>query len=238
MKKINIAIDGHSACGKSTTANAMAKFLGYRYVDSGAMYRAVTLYFIKNNITITNPKSVDKALEGIVISFELNSKTGESDTFLNGLRVENEIRLMEVTEAVSEVSALTPVRKAMVKQQKKFAKRGGVIMEGRDIGTVVLPDAELKIFMTADVNVRALRRQMELLEKDQILNFDVVKRNLQRRDKIDSSREDSPLMQADDALIIDTTYLTLDEQIEEGLMLATTRMLEQYEKETIQLKGH
>jgi cytidylate kinase len=234
MKKINIAVDGHSACGKSTTAKAMAKFLGYRYVDSGAMYRAVTLYFIKNNITLTNPKSIDRALEDIVISFELNTKTGGSDTFLNGLRVENEIRLMEVTEAVSEVSALTPVRKAMVKQQKKFAKRGGVIMDGRDIGTVVLPNAELKIFMTADVNVRALRRQKELIEKDQILNFDVVKRNLQRRDKIDSSREDSPLMQADDALIIDTTYLTLDEQIEEGLMLATTRMLEQFEKETIQ----
>ncbi len=234
MKKINIAIDGHSACGKSTTAKAMAKFLGYRYVDSGAMYRAVTLYFVKNNITLTNPKNIDKALERIVISFELNNKSGETETFLNGLRVENEIRLMEVTEAVSEVSVFTPVRKAMVAQQRKLAKKGGVIMDGRDIGTVVLPDAELKIFMTADVNVRTFRRQKELMEKDQLLNFDVVKRNLEKRDKIDSSREDSPLLQADDALIIDTTYLTLDEQIEEGLMLATTRMLEQIEKETIQ----
>ncbi len=231
MKKINIAVDGYSACGKSTTARAMAKILGYRYVDSGAMYRAVTLYIIKNNIAITNPRDVDKALKKIVVSFELNSKTGMSETFLNGLRVENEIRMMEVTEAVSEVSALSPVRKAMVAQQKKLAKRKGVIMDGRDIGTVVLPDAELKIFMTADVNVRTLRRQKELMEKDQLLDFDVVKDNLERRDHIDSSRQDSPLRQADDAIIIDTTYLTLDEQVEEGLMLATTRMVEAFEKE-------
>lgn len=233
MKKINIAIDGHSACGKSTTARSMAKVLNYRYVDSGAMYRAVTQYFIKNNVTITNPKNVERALENIIVSFELNSKTGESDTFLNGLRVENEIRLMEVTEAVSEVSALSPVRKAMVAQQKKLAKKKGVIMDGRDIGTVVLPDAELKIFMSADINVRTLRRQKELMEKDQLLDFNVVKDNLERRDEIDSSREDSPLRQADDAIIMDTTYLTIDEQVEEGLILATTRMMEEYEKENI-----
>lgn len=233
MKKINIAIDGHSACGKSTTARSMAKVLNYRYVDSGAMYRAVTQYFIKNNVTITNPKNVERALENIIVSFELNSKTGESDTFLNGLRVENEIRLMEVTEAVSEVSALSPVRKAMVAQQKKLARKKGVIMDGRDIGTVVLPDAELKIFMSADINVRTLRRQKELMEKNQPLDFNVVKDNLERRDEIDSSREDSPLRQADDAIIMDTTYLTIDEQVDEGLILATTRMMEEYEKENI-----
>ncbi|MCH7512831.1 MAG: (d)CMP kinase [Bacteroidetes bacterium] len=227
MKKVNIAIDGFSACGKSTTAKAMARELGYLYVDSGAMYRAVTLYFLDHNITLTNPREVQKALDNIKITFHVNPKTGETETFLNVLRVEEEIRTMRVTEHVSQVSALSPVRKAMVSQQQKFGKKKGVVMDGRDIGTVVFPDAALKIFMIADMNIRAERRQKELFEKNQLVDFEEVKANLARRDAIDSTREDSPLKQADDALIIDTTYLTLDEQIEEGLNLATSRILEQ-----------
>ena len=227
MKKVNIAIDGFSACGKSTTAKAMARELGYLYVDSGAMYRAVTLYFLDHNITLTNPREVQKVLDNIKITFHVNPKTGETETFLNVLRVEEEIRTMRVTEHVSQVSALSPVRKAMVSQQQKFGKKKGVVMDGRDIGTVVFPDAALKIFMIADMNIRAERRQKELFEKNQLVDFEEVKANLARRDAIDSTREDSPLKQADDALIIDTTYLTLDEQIEEGLNLATSRILEQ-----------
>ncbi|MCH8232197.1 MAG: (d)CMP kinase [Bacteroidetes bacterium] len=227
MKKVNIAIDGFSACGKSTTAKAMARELGYLYVDSGAMYRAVTLYFLDHNITLTNPREVQKALDNIKITFHVNPKTGETETFLNVLRVEEEIRTMRVTEHVSQVSALSPVRKAMVSQQQKFGKKKGVVMDGRDIGTVVFPDAALKIFMIADMNIRVERRQKELFEKNQLVDFEEVKANLARRDAIDSTREDSPLKQADDALIIDTTYLTLDEQIEEGLNLATSRILEQ-----------
>ena len=227
MKKVNIAIDGFSACGKSTTAKAMARELGYLYVDSGAMYRAVTLYFLDHNITLTNPREVQKALDNIKITFHVNPKTGETETFLNVLRVEEEIRTMRVTEHVSQVSALSPVRKAMVSQQQKFGKKKGVVMDGRDIGTVVFPDAALKIFMIADMNIRVERRQKELFEKNQLVDFEEVKANLARRDAIDSTREDSPLKQADDALIIDTNYLTLDEQIEEGLNLATSRILEQ-----------
>ena len=205
----------------------MARELGYLYVDSGAMYRAVTLYFLDHNITLTNPREVQKALDNIKITFHVNPKTGETETFLNVLRVEEEIRTMRVTEHVSQVSALSPVRKAMVSQQQKFGKKKGVVMDGRDIGTVVFPDAALKIFMIADMNIRADRRQKELFEKNQLVDFEEVKANLARRDAIDSTREDSPLKQADDALIIDTTYLTLDEQIEEGLNLATSRILEQ-----------
>ena len=227
MKKVNIAIDGFSACGKSTTAKAMARELGYLYVDSGAMYRAVTLYFLDHNITLTNPREVQKALDNIKITFHVNPKTGETETFLNVLRVEEEIRTMRVTEHVSQVSALSPVRKAMVSQQQKFGKKKGVVMDGRDIGTVVFPNAALKIFMIADMNIRVERRQKELFEKNQLVDFEEVKANLARRDAIDSTREDSPLKQADDALIIDTTYRTLDEQIEEGLNLATSRILEQ-----------
>lgn len=209
----------------------MARELGYLYVDSGAMYRAVTLYFLNHNVTLTNPKEVQKALDNIQISFHVNTRTGEPDTYLNGLKVEEEIRTMRVTEHVSQVSVLSPVRKAMVSQQQKIGKKKGVVMDGRDIGTVVFPDAALKIFMIADLNIRAERRQKELFEKNQLVDFKEVKTNLTRRDKIDSTREDSPLKQADDALIIDTTYLTLSEQIEEGLNLAISRILEQNKPE-------
>ena len=227
MKKINIAIDGFSACGKSTTAKAIAKELGYLYVDSGAMYRGVTLYFLDHNVSLTNTIEVKKALNNIKITFHYNPKTGETETFLNGLTVEEEIRTMRVTERVSQVSALSPVRMAMVRQQQKFGKNKEVVMDGRDIGTVVFPDAALKIFMVADMNIRAQRRHKELFEKNQFVDFEQVKANLARRDEIDSTREHSPLKQAEDALIIDTTYLTIDEQIEEGLNFATSRILEQ-----------
>ncbi len=226
MGKINIAIDGHSASGKSTTAKAIAQELGYTYVDSGAMYRAVTYYFLEHNISITNPKDVTRALSDIAITFHFDENSGSSETFLNGIRVEDEIRTMRITRKVSEVSALSPVRTAMVKQQKKLAKKRGVVMDGRDIGSVVIPDAELKIFMTADINIRTSRRQEELIEKNHLVDFNEVKTNLEKRDKLDSTRSDSPLIQPDDAIILDTSNLTLEEQIEEGLMLAGSRLVE------------
>jgi len=229
MGKINIAIDGLSACGKSTTAKAIAREIGYTHVDSGAMYRAVTYYFLENNVSFTNPKSVDKALARISVTFHFN-ETGSSETFLNNQRVEEEIRTMKITQKVSQVSTLTHVRRAMVKQQKKLAHKKGVVMDGRDIGSVVIPDAELKIFMTADINIRAARRQKELLDNGHLVDFDEVKANLQRRDQLDSTRSDSPLVQVPDAIILDTSHLTLDEQVEEGLMLAGSRLLDEIHK--------
>ena len=225
MRKINIAVDGHSACGKSSTARAVAQALGYVYVDSGAMYRAVTYYFLQNNISLTNPKEIDHALSNISIRFFVNSITGIQEIFLNGLRVVDEIREMNVTEKVSEVSAISAVREAMVKEQRKIARKKGVIMDGRDIGSVVLPDAELKIFMTADPDVRAERRQKELFDNDQLVDFEVVKTNLLKRDKMDATRKDSPLVKVDDAELIDTTYMTFDEQVDQIINLATGRML-------------
>ncbi len=168
MKKIIIVIDGYSACGKSTTAKVVASFLNYAYIDTGAMYRAVTLYFLDHYIDITNPKSVANALSKIDITFHLNPKNNQNETFLNGLNVESEIREMRVAEKVSEVSTLKDVRTAMVAQQQKLGKSKGVVMDGRDIGTVVFPTADLKIFMTADFDIRAERRQKELLEKGEL----------------------------------------------------------------------
>lgn len=226
MKKIVIAIDGYSACGKSTTAKAVANRLEYIYLDSGAMYRAVTLYFHQNYINLTNPKEVEKALENINISFIYNAKSMQNETYLNGLNVEGEIRKMFVSEQVSEVSALPEVRHALVGQQKKFGKKKGVVMDGRDIGTVVFPEAELKIFMIADFHIRAERRQKELLEGNQLLNLDQVMENLSKRDHLDTTRTESPLKKAEDAHVIDTTHLTIEEQVEEILNLATSRMVE------------
>jgi cytidylate kinase len=226
MKKIVIAIDGYSACGKSTTAKAVARKLKYLYLDSGAMYRAVTLYFHQHYINLTNPRDIEKALENIHISFILNPKLMYNETYLNGLNVEEEIRKMYVSERVSEVSALPQVRKALVAQQRKLGEKKGVVMDGRDIGTVVFPEAELKIFMMADFQIRAERRQKELLEKDQLLNLEEVKANLQKRDFLDTTRQESPLKKAEDAHIIDTTFITIDEQVEEIINLATTKMIE------------
>lgn len=226
MKKIIIAIDGFSACGKSTTAIAIAKEMGYAYIDSGAMYRAVTLYFHKHHIRLTNPKEIEKALENIEIDFKVNKEENTNDTYLNGLNVEEEIRQMYVSERVSEVSAISAVRKAMVTQQRKLGKHKGIVMDGRDIGTVVFPDAELKVFMTAEFYIRAERRQKELLDKGELVGLEKVMNNLEKRDSIDSSREDSPLMKSNDAVEVDTTHLTMEEQVDQILQLITSTLIE------------
>ncbi|MBL7870556.1 MAG: (d)CMP kinase [Cyclobacteriaceae bacterium] len=224
MKKLIIAIDGFSACGKSTTARQVAQELNYRYIDSGAMYRAVTHYFLEHHVSITNPKEVDKALSEIRITFIINSK-GETETFLNGINVEWDIRSMRISEYVSHVSALKAVRVAMVNLQRKLGKHRGVVMDGRDIGSVVFPEAELKVFLTADILVRAFRRQKELLEHDDLIDIDTIVQNLEKRDKIDSNRLESPLIKAADALSIDTTHITIDEQVDEVIRMAVTKMI-------------
>lgn len=224
MKKVIIAIDGYSACGKSTTAKEVAKELNYRYIDSGAMYRAVTLYFLDHHVSLTNPKEVDKALRDMHITFVVNSK-GISETFLNGINIESAIRKMRISENVSQVSTIREVRSAMVDQQRKLGKERGIVMDGRDIGTVVFPDAELKIFLTADMLVRAFRRQKELLEKNDLVDIDEIVDNLTKRDQIDSTRKESPLVKAENAITIDTTHITIDEQVDEVIRLALTKML-------------
>lgn len=229
FRKIVIAIDGYSACGKSTTAIEVAKILGYRYIDTGAMYRAVTLYFLDNHISLFNPKEVAKALDNITIAFH-TGKNNSCDTFLNGLNVEKQIRKMRVSEYVSPVSAVKEVRAAMVEQQRRFGKDRGVVMDGRDIGTVVFPHADLKIFMSADMLVRATRRQQELLSLDKLVDLDDVIANITNRDKIDTSREESPLRKADDALAVDTTYITLEEQVDEVARLAFSKILSMSEQ--------
>jgi cytidylate kinase len=225
IHKIIIAIDGYSSCGKSTTAKLVAAKLGYGYIDTGAMYRAVTLYFLENNIAFTNPKEIEKALHNITISFHHNPKTDENETFLNGVNVEKEIRKMYVSNQVSEVSAIAEVRHAMVAQQQRMGKRKGIVMDGRDIGTHVFPNAELKIFMTADVNLRAFRRQQELLTKKQLVNLEEILQNLKHRDLIDTTRKESPLIQAPDSFLIDTSYMTVDEQVDIVVGMAQTQML-------------
>jgi cytidylate kinase len=227
LGKITIAIDGYSACGKSTTAKEVARILGYRYIDSGAMYRAVTLYFLDNHISLSNPKEVAKALQNIRIAFHVNSK-GITETYLNGLNVEKDIRKMKVSENVSPVSAIKEVRVAMVEQQRKMGKEKGIVMDGRDIGTVVFPNAELKFFMTADMLVRAYRRQKELLDNDKLVDLDTVLENIMQRDKIDTTREESPLRQATDAIVIDTTHITIDEQVDEVVRQALGKALKVY----------
>ncbi|SIT94567.1 (d)CMP kinase [Pontibacter indicus] len=224
MKKIVIAIDGYSSCGKSTTAKLVAAELGYAYIDTGAMYRAVTLYFLEHHVSLTNPKEVKDALDKIDISFHYNPKAKRNEVFLNGLNVEDEIRKMYISNQVSEVSVVKEVRRAMVAQQQKMGRKRGVVMDGRDIGTAVFPDAEVKIFMTADVDTRARRRQDELLAKKQLINLDEIKANLQKRDLIDSTRAESPLRRADDAFLLDTSHMTIDEQVEFVLNKVTSRI--------------
>lgn len=219
MKDIIIAIDGNSGCGKSTTAKMVAKELGYSYIDTGAMYRATTLYFLRNYVRLTNQKEVEAALKHITIEFVFNKKFQMTETYLNGLRVEKEIRGMEVANKVSEVAALPIVRKAMVKQQQEMGKKKAVVMDGRDIGTTVFPDAEFKIFMSADTKVRAARRQKELLLKGETVTLQEIIHNLEERDRIDSTREESPLRKADDAYSLDTTNLTIDSQTQYILKL-------------------
>lgn len=215
MKKITIAVDGFSSCGKSTMAKDLAREVGYIYIDSGAMYRAVTLYSIENGIF--NGDAIDterlrNEIGNIHISFRLNPKTGRPDTYLNGVNVENKIRTMEVSSKVSPISTLDFVREKMVEQQQAMGQEKGIIMDGRDIGTTVFPDAELKIFVTATPEIRAQRRYDELKAKGQEAGFDEILENVKQRDYIDQNREVSPLRQAEDALILDNSGLTVEEQ--------------------------
>ena len=216
MKKITIAIDGFSSCGKSTMAKDLAKEIGYIYVDTGAMYRSVTLYALRHNLfnadgTIRE-EELQTQMKDINISFQLNKETGRPDTYLNGENVENEIRTMEVSSHVSPIATLPFVRKALVEQQQRMGAEKGIVMDGRDIGTVVFPNAELKIFVTASAEVRAQRRYDELKAKGMEADFADILKNVQERDYIDSHRETSPLRKADDALELDNSQLTIAEQ--------------------------
>lgn len=219
MKRKIITIDGWSSCGKSTLAKQMAKTLGYVYIDSGAMYRAITLYFLRNSIDITNKMMVENALENISIEFEYNVKSNQSEILLNRENVEYLIRDMIIAEKVSDVAAIKEVREFAVAQQQQLGKKKGIVMDGRDIGTTVFPKAELKIFMTADITVRVERRFKEMFEKNPNVTIEEVKNNLELRDYIDSNREVSPLRKAEDAVILDNTDLTMKEQLEFALHL-------------------
>ncbi|WP_258171703.1 (d)CMP kinase [Parapedobacter tibetensis] len=207
-----IAIDGYSSCGKSTLAKALATKLRYLYVDSGAMYRAVTLHLIRVARPIEDEEGIAEELENINLDFEV--KSGENRIFLNGEDVSEEIRQMYVSDLVSEVSAIKAVRVAMVAQQQKLGKRLDIVMDGRDIGTTVFPDADLKIFMTADPKIRAERRYLELKNKGENITLEEVFENLAHRDYIDTTREESPLIRADDAIILDNTNLNEEEQLQ------------------------
>ena len=222
--KIIVAIDGYSGTGKSSTAKLVAKKLNYRFVDSGAMYRAVTLFFIRNGINCNDLISVNDALDKITIDFEIDVSEGKNNTLLNGVNVENEIRGLEVSEKVSEISAISDVRKKMVEYQRSIGKSKGIVMDGRDIGTVVFPNAELKIFMTADPNIRAQRRLKELAEKGQPSDLESVIRNLKERDHIDSTRADSPLVKAENSVVVDTSHLTFEEQVKKIVNLALEKI--------------
>lgn len=217
MKKITIAIDGFSSCGKSTMAKDLAREIGYIYIDSGAMYRAVTLYSIENGIfkgDTINTEELKKRMNDIHISFQIDPETGRPNTYLNGVNVENKIRTMEVSSKVSPISTLDFVRSTMVQQQQAMGNEKGIVMDGRDIGTTVFPNAELKIFVTATPEIRAQRRYDELKAKGQEANFDEILENVKQRDYIDQHREVSPLRKADDALLLDNTELTIQQQKE------------------------
>lgn len=216
MRKITIAIDGHSSCGKSTMAKDLAKETGYVYIDTGAMYRAVTLYAMRHGIfdaeCKVNEDLLKKSMDDIKISFRFNAEKGRPDTYLNGEYVENEIRLMDVSSRVSHIAAIPFVRKVMVEQQKQMGRDKGVVMDGRDVGTVIFPDAELKIFVTASAEVRAQRRFDELKAKGETVDFNEILKNVEERDYIDTHREVGPLRQADDALVLDNSNITIEEQ--------------------------
>ncbi len=216
-----IAIDGYSSCGKSTVAKALARRLGIHYIDSGAMYRAVTLYFLENDIPVPGPEELlssdydyDRVMQQIEISFRFNPESGFSEVYLNGRNVEQEIRSMAINEQVSHVSAIKCVRRHLVKMQQEGAAEGGLVMDGRDIGTTVFPHADLKIFMKADPIVRANRRFKELAEKGVKVTLDEVVQNVIGRDYEDTHREESPLRKAEDAIILDNTHLSPDEQVD------------------------
>lgn len=221
-RKITIAIDGFSSTGKSTVAKQIAKYLGYIYVDSGAMYRAVTYYAMKHGFVDNNHFNVDglvSNLKNIKISFKFNKDVGFAEVYLNNINIENEIRTLEVSGFVSKVAAISEVRQLLVKQQQKLGKDKGVVMDGRDIGTVVFRDAELKLFMTASAETRAKRRYKELIERGENVSYKEVLHNVQERDYVDSNREDSPLVKAKDAIEIDNSNMSLQEQFDKILQL-------------------
>lgn len=230
MKKIVIAIDGYSSCGKSTMAKNLARQLGYVYVDTGAMYRTVTLYALRHQLFKADGEvdaaSLERAMPDIRISFLFNKQTGKPDTYLNDELVEHDIRTMQVSERVSKIAALPFVRTALVAQQQRMGKDKGIVMDGRDIGTVVFPHAELKIFVTASAEVRAQRRYDELQQKGMPARYDDILKNVQERDYIDSHREVSPLRKADDAIELDNSNLTIDEQ-QQWLLQQVDKVLQQ-----------
>jgi cytidylate kinase len=219
-KKIIIAIDGWSSCGKSTLAKELAKELGYVYVDSGAMYRAITLYFLRNHVDWTDKSEVKKALKEISLGFVFNENSQQTEMHLNDENVEYVIRDLVIAEKVSDVAAIKEVRKFAVEQQQVMGKKKGIVMDGRDIGTVVFPKAELKIFLTADNAVRVERRFKELFDKNPNITIEEIKANLEMRDYIDSNREESPLRKADDAVLLDNTNLTATETVQKVLKLS------------------
>ncbi len=223
-KKIIIAIDGFSSCGKSTLAKALAAKLAYVFIDTGAMYRAIALYFLRNHISFNDQVAIEKALQHIQLHFAYNSATGKSDMFLNGENVELLIREMKVSSKVSEVAAIGSVREFAVAQQQAMGAQKGIVMDGRDIGTVVFPNAELKIFVTADPAIRANRRFLELQATNPAITMEEVAENLQHRDLIDSTREHSPLRQAADALVLDNSHITREAQFELALNWAHERI--------------
>lgn len=217
MKKITIAIDGFSSCGKSTMAKALARNIGYLYFDSGAMYRAVALYCMQNGIINEediDTESLNDNIKHIHISFEADPETGNSMTFLNGVNVEHEIRSIEVSRFVSKIAALDFVRNEMVEQQREMGKSKGIVMDGRDIGTTVFPDAEMKVFVTASAEVRAQRRYDELAARGDNPDYNEILENVLQRDHLDQTREISPLKQAEDAHLLDNSNMTRDEQME------------------------
>lgn len=224
-KKIIITIDGWSSCGKSTLAKKLAKELGYIYVDSGAMYRAITLYFLRNNIDLAEKKEIKEALKNISLEFSRNPQNGKTEIYLNGENVEYLIRDLVIAEKVSDVAAIKEVRELAVAQQQKMGAKKGIVMDGRDIGTVVFPKAELKIFLTADNAVRVERRFKEMFEKNPNVTVEEVKNNLEMRDYIDSHREVSPLKQAKDARVLDNTDLTEKQTFEKALEWVKEKIL-------------
>lgn len=237
MSKITIAIDGYSSCGKSTLAKALAQKLHYHYIDTGAMYRAVTLYCLRNNIisnSIIDTKTLSNSLDKITVSFIYNTETKTSEVFLNDEHVEREIRTMEVANNVSAISSIKEVRSKMVAIQRQMGQNKGVIMDGRDIGSHVFPDAELKLFMTADENIRTQRRLDELSSKGEYHTFEDVKQNLKKRDFDDTTRKENPLIQAEDAIVLDNTDITKEEQLDFVIKLINDLLLTKDEFKSIE----
>ena len=227
MSKITIAIDGHSSTGKSTAAKELAKKLSYVYVDTGAMYRAVSFYALTNGMVnqgVLNDQELIAHLDQININFKLNPETKNADVYLNGINIEKEIRTLEVSNIVSKVAEISEVRFQLVEQQQEMGKEKGIVMDGRDIASVVFPDAELKVFMTAAPEIRAKRRYDELLERGDEVNYSEIHKNVLERDRIDSSRADSPLLQTEDALLLDTSDLSRSEQLDQLVRWAKERM--------------